>query len=415
MLEDVKLRILVVTASIDPASGGPTRSCKGLCRSLSQTGEDITLLVLDGAHPFEDSYGVNVIYAKTTPLSATISDLNHYSLVHIQGLWQWGLHKVACACQKAKVPYMISPRGMLDPWALSIKKWKKRIAMFLYQRNDLRKCAGLHVTATMEYEHVRELGFLQPCIIAPNGVQVPDVLPKKIIKEEGKTRIAIFLSRLHKGKGLLTLAEAWARVNPHNWIMRIIGPDTYGHKAEVIAKLELLGIPYFQSDSQNHSETMFELLPDNKPQHITSSTSYWQFYDEVDDNEKWKAYRSADLLVHPSVSENFGITIAEGLFAELPVICTKGTPWSEIEGKQQNSSSNINNPIVSNKCGWWIDQGVDALENALREATTCTNLALLGQNGHRLILSKYTWPAIAQTMIAGYQSILKNSDDSFYE
>lgn len=340
-------------------------------------------------------------------LVAFTSGLQHYFLVHIQGLWQWGLHKIAQACRKAKVPYVISPRGMLDPWALSVKKWKKRLGMLLYQKHDLEQAIAFHVTADMECNHVRALGFTQPCIIAPNGVQVPAVLPEVKVKEDGIQRVAIFLSRLHPGKGLLTLAEAWARVKPQGWVMKVIGPDNYGHKAEVIAKLDSLGIPHSQNNSLGFGDSG---LKASSAVQAPTSMSCWQFYDAMDDNEKWLAYRSADLLIHPSVSENFGITIAEGLYAELPVICTKGTPWSEVEGNIQDSPSVDNSSFASGKCGWWIDQGVDALEAALREATSSANLQLLGQNGQRLILSKYTWPAIAQTMIAGYKSILSHAE-----
>lgn len=385
------MRILHVTAGIDPKSGGPTRSVKGICRSLAQAGVDVTLFVLHGHHAFDHPCGVKVIYAENTPLSSSSSasafplNLSSFSLVHLQGLWDWGLHKMAVACRKAKVPYVISPRGMLDPWALSVKKWKKRLALLVYQKYDLKKAIAFHVTAEMEKEHVRELGYTQPCIVAPNGVEVPETLPEVPVKGEGERRIALFLSRLHPGKGLLTLAEAWAKVKPQGWIMKVVGPDSYGHKSEVLAKLDALGIPHYEQ-----SPTFSTPLHDS---------DFWLFCDAMNDTEKWSAYRSADLLVHPSVSENFGITIAEGLYAGLPVICTKGTPWKD---------------LVDYQCGWWIDQGVDALVAALREATASSPtqhgsenlLQQMGENGHQLVLDKYSWPAIAQTVIKGYQEIL---------
>ena len=107
----------------------------------------------------------------------------------------------------------------------------------------------------------------------------------------------------------------------------------------------------------------------------------------------WEAYRSADLLVHPSVSENFGITIAEGLAAELPVICTKGTPWGIVEER---------------KCGWWIDVGVEPLAVALREAMSLTDAERLemGEKGRKLIEENYTWDAIVKKVISGYEEVL---------
>lgn len=133
------MKILHVTQGIDPKSGGPTRSVKGICRALAKAGEDVTLWVLGGNHEFDNPCGAKVVYGETI-------DVRYFDLVHLQGLWSPKLHRIAKACRKAGVKYVISPRGMLDPWALSVKKWKKRLAMFLYQKRDLKGAAAFHVT-----------------------------------------------------------------------------------------------------------------------------------------------------------------------------------------------------------------------------------------------------------------------------
>ena len=354
-----RMRVLHVVSGIDPKSGGPTRSVKGICRALSKAGVDVTLLVLHGEHEFDNPGGVNVIRGLSNFLNP---EIKQFDLVHIQGLWDWGLHRVAVECRKCNVPYVISPRGMLDPWAMSVKKWKKRLAMLVYQRRDLKGASIFHVTAALEEKSVRAQGLAQSVMIAPNGVDLPETMPPKT---SGATKTAIFLSRLHPGKGLLTLAEAWAQVKPRRWVMKVVGPDTYGHKAEVVARLEQLGI-----------------------------RDQWQFVDMLNDTEKWAAYRGADLLIHPSVSENFGITIAEGLAAELPVICTDGTPWSEVQ---------------CTKCGWYVKAGsVESLALALREAANVSQSELkeMGHCGRRLIESRFMWTAACDKIIRGYEEVL---------
>lgn len=354
------MRILHVVLGIAPESGGPTRSVKGLCRALSKAGVDVTLLVLHGDHEFDNRCGVKIIRGQLNHIILN-QTIKQFDVIHIQGLWGWALHRVATACRKCKVPYVISPRGMLDPWALSVKKWKKRLAMLLYQRRDLLHAAAFHVTAAREEMSVRTRGFTQPVFIAANGVDFPEVMPPRT--NGGKDKTAIFLSRLHPGKGLITLADAWARVKPQGWEMKVVGPDSYGHKAEVIARLEQLGI-----------------------------RDQWQFVDMLADAEKWTAYRGADLLIHPSVSENFGITIAEGLAAGLPVICTDGTPWVE---------------IAERKCGWYIKaNSVDALANALREATNSAELTVMGTRGRKLVEDHYIWSAVCGKMVCGYEEVM---------
>ncbi len=349
------MKILHVTTGISPMSGGPTRSVKGICRALDDAGADVTLLVQNGRHEFEDRGNVRVVYGRHVDVSA-------FDLVHVQGLWAPSLHRVMSECRRHRVPYVVSPRGMLDPWALGVKKWKKRLAMALYQKRDLKGAVAFHVTAALEEKSVRAQGLAQPCFVVPNGVTLPQTMPARATDDVTKT--AIFLSRLHPGKGLLTLAEAWAKVWPSGWTMKVVGPDCNGHKADVVSRLDALGI-----------------------------RGQWQFVDMLNDDEKWNAYRAADLLVHPSVSENFGITIVEGLAAGIPVITTKGTPWGELE---------------TERCGWWIDIGVEPLAAALREAMALSDgeREAMGARGRALVEAKYQWPAIGRQMLAAYRSVL---------
>lgn len=114
---DAGMNVLLVTTGINPASGGPTHPVKGLCRALDRAGVNVTLLVLNGRHPFEDRGKVQV-------LRGARINVADYDLVHLQGLWHWGLHNVAVACRKYHVPYVVSSRGMLDPWALGVKRRK---------------------------------------------------------------------------------------------------------------------------------------------------------------------------------------------------------------------------------------------------------------------------------------------------
>ena len=351
------MKTLHVTMGIDPKSGGPTRSVKGLCRALDNAGIDVTLLVLHGNDKFENQGGIKVVYGKQI-------DIGSFELIHLHGIWDWHLHKIAAECRKSNKPYLYSPRGMLDPWALGVKKWKKRLALFLYQRKDLKGASAFHATADEEAIHFRMQGLTQPIIISPNGVDLPSAMPAERKKAKNDTKTALFMSRLHPGKGLIPLANAWAKVRPVGWRMLVVGPDDYGHKSEVMAELDRLGVE-----------------------------AEWEFVDMVSDSEKWEYYCSSDLLMHPSVSENFGITIAEGLATGLPVICTKGTPWSV---------------VVERKCGWWIDFGIESLARAMKEAMSLTNMERreMGERGRALVYDKFTWGAAVMAMIKGYEDIL---------
>ena len=119
--------------------------------------------------------------------------------------------------------------------------------------------------------------------------------------------------------------------------------------------------------------------------------------------EKIKLFREASLFVLPTFSENFGIVIAESLASYTPVITTKGAPWEDLK---------------TNKCGWWIDIGVEPLKKALEQAIGSNDKILIkmGVNGRKLIEDKYSMQSVAEQMLQLYQWILtKDNKPNFVD
>lgn len=375
------MKVLHVISGISRSSGGPSRSSQGLASALCQCGVETWIYPFDGAEPW--IAGVR---------RAACLDVGSYDLVHLHGIWDTRLHRVAVACRKAGVPYVIAPRGMLEPWSLKQKWLKKQIARWLYQDRDLKCAAALHATADSEAEQFRKLGFKNKIIISPNGVNVPSSLPALSISASNKACRALFVSRMHPKKGVLELVEAWARVKKEpkseveRWICEFVytmnSDEERAYEQKVKQRILDLGMSYQDKDGTIHGSTSrFDYL----------------FTGPLDDNAKWDAYARADLFVLPTYSENFGIVVAEALWVGVPVITTKGTPWRELE---------------TWNCGKWIDlpscESWAALDEALQWFfnLSADQLQDMRRNGHRLVESKYTWAAACQSMIAGYENIL---------
>ena len=80
------------------------------------------------------------------------------------------------------------------------------------------------------------------------------------------------------------------------------------------------------------------------------------------------------------------------------------------EGCQQFTvdRSRVTDFTDNGRCGWWIDIGMEPLVEALREAMSLTDeeRQAMGENGRRLVDSKYRWETVAERMSAVYSGIV---------
>jgi len=290
-----------------------------------------------------------------------------FDVVHIHALWSPVLHRVSKWAHKNKIPVVWSPHGMLQKWALKNKWWKKALGLALYQWNDLKKANLLHATAESEVEDIRRIGLKNKIVVAPLGVRVMrQGEPGMAITHSTQNRTLLFVSRVQRKKGLPVLIDAWAKLPEDvkkGWKVRIVGPDQDNHTAELKAQCERLGV------SENFTFT--------GP----------KYGDELD-----AEYRGADIFVLPTHSENFGSVVIEALARSVPVICSQGAPWKELE---------------EYGCGWWPKDSVEALEEALKKSQALSPDALqkMGEKGRRLVEEKYTWQAVGESMIKAYKGI----------
>ena len=94
-------------------------------------------------------------------------------LVHAHGLWLRTSQANRKWCKHAQIPYVISPHGMLDPWAVRNSKWKKLIAGLWFEYAHLNDAACLHALCLSEADSIRKFGQKNPICIIPNGIDLP--------------------------------------------------------------------------------------------------------------------------------------------------------------------------------------------------------------------------------------------------
>jgi glycosyltransferase involved in cell wall biosynthesis len=356
------MKILHITNSIDKSSGGPSRSVPQTCIELAKLGISIELVTQESADmvAIEESSHLTVHYRSIKELFIYGSRLSakDIDLIHLQHIWNPYIQVMAFWARKKNIPYIITPRGMLEPWIMANNPWKKKIALFLYQKKAIQRAAHIHATAQMEADNIKELGFSNPISIIPNGIDLSEV---KKGKEQYGSKKMVFLSRIHPKKGIELLLEAWRNTDTRDWTLEIAGNG------------ELDYIKILTQSAQDLGNVRFV-----GPQYGES---------------KWNFLRSADVMVLPTYSENFGIVVAEALAVGVPVITTKGTPWEDLKTYQ---------------CGWWIELSVSNLKRSLEEVmqTPQHQIKTMGANGQILVKDKYDIKAVAKNMRTLYQKIL---------
>ena len=365
-----------IVSSIDISSGGPSKSICDLALEQAKEGASVQIISLKTENPYftqNPHKNLNLLFLERkffkSALTKIIKD-HKPDILHGHGLWLMEVHHMAAVARKMNIPYIISPRGMLEPWALNYKRWKKEIALIFYQRKDLMKATCLHATSKMEADNIRKLGFKNPIAVVPNGIYLSE-FPYPYSKPPKEKYTLLYLSRIHPKKGIELLIDAWKKIEKEkrkSWQINIAGNGEENYIKSLEQRIKNKGL-------------------ENEIKYIGPQFG----------SDKIKVYQQADLFILPTHSENFGMVVAEALTCEVPVITTTGTPWEDLHTHQ---------------CGWWVNNDVETLAQTIQQAISLSSeeRLLMGERGRQLIIEKYSVEIVATQMIRLYEWILKGGE-----
>lgn len=378
------MTIKYITNSFTHIGGGLVGAVSGLVQGVAGLGQKVSVSAYDAGGESGDwgDLELRTIHAKRFAGVHFCGDLpvilNEQSpdLVHAHGLWLRSSGQSHRWCQKNEIPYIVSPHGMLDPWAVKNSAWKKKLAGVWFEYAHLNDAACLHALCESEADSIRQFGQKNPVCVIPNGIELPTV-------EEGcepapwdgfDRKALLFMGRLHPKKGLPLLLEAWVSLKKRSpsfaeeWFLAIAGWSEVGHREELEAQAEALGM------SQDV-----------------------EFLGGLHGDEKVAALSNAAAFVLPSYSEGLPMSILEAWSYRLPVLMTDECHLPD--GFTAGAAIRLETTGLS------VEEGLFELFTMSSEEQIA-----MGVRGYQLVERQFTWEQVAANMVTVYEWILGGGD-----
>jgi glycosyltransferase involved in cell wall biosynthesis len=359
------MQLVHVVPHVGFEAAGPSYSVPRLCQALAARGHAVEMSCLGAglsiagvaidvhpSWPVLRGFAISHSHPRALAQKACRVDV-----IHNHSLWSMVNVASGFAGTGGRALFVCSPRGTLSSWALRRSRWRKRM-IWPMQKRALTRAGLLHATSVEELADIRALGLRAPVAVIPNGIDLPPAVART---GESDGRRLLFLGRIHPVKGLERLLAAWEMLQGRHpgWRLDIHGPGEEGYVAELRA-----------SAARRKLDRV-------------------AFHGAVYGEGKSHVFRTADLFVLPTHSENFGMAVAEALAHGVPAVVTRGAPWSglEVEG-----------------AGWWTEQDVPAIAAALDAAMALPPSALqaMGRRGRAWMERDFAWDPLAERMALAY-------------
>lgn len=388
-------RIVHAIGDLDPAGGGPPVVAARLAAAQAAMGCDVTIFSYRSQ---EGGARADALMAETPHgelvRQKSISDPGRLERVtgraaarafeamvgqgvdvlHTHGMWEPMMPAMVAVARRRGVAYVVTPHGMLDPYTLSVKPTKKRIALATTHKKFLERASFVHMLNADEASLAAPVLRGAPTRVIPNGIFLEEIehLPpagafRSRHPEIGDRPYVLFLSRLAHKKGLDYLADAFALLHERMPDVELVvaGPDD-GQRADFEARIAAHGVG-----------VRVHLVG---PQYGA---------------DKLAVLRDAAVFCLPSRQEGFSIAITEALAIGLPVVISRACHFPEVSEVNAGIETDLDPRKVA-----------DALEHVLSDTARAHSM---GQAGATLVRERFTWPKVAALTIECYEQFISGA------
>jgi glycosyltransferase involved in cell wall biosynthesis len=385
------MRILHVVPTYLPATryGGPIVAVHSLCRALAARGHTVEVFTtsIDGPVDTAVRYdrpvmldGVKVRYFASRRLrrlsyapglmQSLHDEISGADVVHLHSAFLWPTWRAARLSRKTRIPYVVSPRGMLVKTLIASRnRLIKSAWIALIERANLEQAAAIHATSAIEAEEIQKFGWRLPRIaVVPNGVDAveqaasQDAPPADMAALAGRQPLVLFFGRLAQVKGLDRLLRAFARTR--RGTLAIVGNDYEGLAAGLADMARQLQI-----------DDRVRIVPRT-----------------ITEAEKECMFAAARVFVLPSYSESFGNVVLEAMQRGVPVIVTPEVGAAEVVRESGGG-------LVAGGDAQSLGAAIDRLTE---DAATS---AAMGEAGRAHVSGRYGWPSVAARMESLYDEL----------
>jgi glycosyltransferase involved in cell wall biosynthesis len=359
------MRVLSVSALIDPVSGGGTAERTAqLARAMSRAGMQVTVLATDagldaGPRPDVGESRLEIVpclsrrflWPRLRPgaLDALIAGAQ---VVHLCNHWTALNLMVQRAARRQRKPWVVCPAGALPIFGRS--KALKRGYNALGGRALVREAAARIAITERETQDFRAYGVDPGTVdVIPNGIEARDYREgdAEAFRRRhglGKARIVLFMGRLNAIKGPDLLLEAFAAARLTGWTLVFAGPDG-GMEEALLSRARDAGL----------GERV-------------------KFVGWVGGKDKVAAYRAAELVAIPSRQEAMSLVALEAGACGKPVLMTDRCGF--------DAAARAGGALA-------VPPDAGALAAALRELTDPARLVDMGSRLQGLVLREFAWEA----------------------
>jgi glycosyltransferase involved in cell wall biosynthesis len=291
-----------------------------------------------------------------------------YDVMHIHNLWQFPQYAAYKAALAARIPYVVSPHGALDPYLRQHGRLRKRLMSDGWQNEMLNSAKLIHVTTAAEERLISDIAPDVPRAVVPCGLYVDEfsALPSHDVFRRQRLDgydgpVILFLGRITQKKGVDVLIRAFAHARGvQECRLVVVGPDDERLLPSLRRLVRDLGM-----------------------------TDDVCFLDPVYGDDRLAALATADVWALASHTENFGIAVAEAMAAGCAVVISPEV--------------NLADDVAAGEAGVVADLDPRAFGEALLNLLADDHRRAHLRRTAPLFARRYDWSVVAPELLRMYE------------